>query len=212
MPGDPPRETAGLALRSRITSNRSLYGLAGVPVHQLHTAQKGLARPSLPCVIAPAYSALGPVKPGVISMQPIGRYGLENGGPELEMGRPVDFAFDRWQAGRATQGLWREHRGNLAQPEADSGNLPVPPSLRHLVVFEADQCHAERTAVAVAVEVDAGVTVAEHGPVPEPVRAAVNNVEAEVFEEAERILYLTVPPICFRDSKPRHSLMLCSPA
>lgn len=144
-------------------------------------------------------------------MQPIGRYGLENGGPELEMGSPVGFAFDRWQAGLATQGLWREHHGNLAQPEADSGNLPVPPSLRHLVVFEADQCHAERTAVAVAVEVDAGVTVAEHGPVPEPVRPAVSNLEAEFFEEAERILYLTVPPICFRDSKPRHPLMLCTP-
>jgi len=43
--------------------------------------------------------------------------------------------------------------------------------------------------------VDTGVAIAEQGPVPEPVGTAVDDLEAELPEEAKGLLYLRRPPV-----------------
>jgi len=116
----------------------------------------------------------------------------------------VGFALDRRQIGHAGQGLRRKPLSDLAQSQADPGDLPFPPPCGELSVIEADQPRLDGAGVAVGVEVDTRVAIAEQGPVPEPVCAAVNDLEAELFEEAEGLLYLRRPPVRRRHLGPAH--------
>jgi hypothetical protein len=157
---------------------------------------------SLRLAILLAQLNLDSVEPGSITFQPVRRHGLEDEGPELEMGGAVGFARYGRQAGLADQGFGRKNLRDLAQSQPDPRNPPFPPSRRELIVIEADQHHFEGAGVAVAVEVDTGVAIAEQGPVSEPVCAAINDPEAELFEEAERLPYLRRPPVRLWHLKP----------
>jgi hypothetical protein len=150
---------------------------------------------SCPLVIVIAQSNLDVVEPSSIPLQPVCRRGLEDGGPELEMGGAVGFSFDRRQAELAGQGLRRKNLGYLAQSQRDAGGPPFPPPFWELIAFKADQHHVEGAGVAVAVEVNTGVPIAEQRPDPQPVCSAINNPEAQFFEETERLLYLRRPPV-----------------
>jgi len=158
------------------------------------TQGDGLRR-SRPLTIVIVQSILDVVEPGSIPLQPVRRHGLEDRGPEPEMGGAIGFPFDRRQAGFAGQGSRREDLGYLAQSQRDAGGLPFPPPFWELIAFEADQHHAEGAGVTVAVEVNTSAAIAEQRPVPEPVCSAINNPEAQVFEETERLLYLRRPPV-----------------
>lgn len=63
-----------------------------------------------------AQPSLDIVVPGFIYVRPICSHGLENRGPEAQIGGAVGFTFDRRQVGLARQGLGREQLGNFTKP------------------------------------------------------------------------------------------------